>query len=247
LNTPPPPTARLETLIADQIWHAQVPIRFGPLAIRTRMTVVRLGDGSLWVHSPIAPAPALVGELQSLGCMRFVVAPNKAHHRFLPGFLAAFPEAEGFVPDGLVTRRPELARFTRLTAGVAEQWQPELVPRFIAGLPHLDEYAWLHVPTGTLLLTDLLACVGPDTPRVVQWLARTVGIRDRLGMSATLRRLVADREAFAASVDRLLELDFDRVIVAHDQVVERSGRTQVRDAFAWLARPDANRDTGGRH
>ncbi|MEH2557552.1 hypothetical protein V1286_005081 [Bradyrhizobium algeriense] len=36
----------------------------------TRMTVVRLGNGDLFIHSPIAFEPALADRLQAMGTVR---------------------------------------------------------------------------------------------------------------------------------------------------------------------------------
>lgn len=72
----------LSVLVNDQVWHVQQPLKFGPMSISTRMTVVRLADGTLWVHSPVQPTPGLTAELSNLGVVRYVVAPNKSHHLF---------------------------------------------------------------------------------------------------------------------------------------------------------------------
>jgi Domain of unknown function (DUF4336) len=85
----------LECIVPDLLWHATQPLRFGPLQISTRMTVVRLSDGSLWVHSPITPTPDLVDALNRLGSVRYVVAPNKSHHLFFLPFLEAMPIGTG--------------------------------------------------------------------------------------------------------------------------------------------------------
>ena len=40
-----------------------------------------------------------------------------------------------------------------------------------------------------------------------------------------------------APVDRVLTWDFDRVIMAHGEVLESGGREAMRTAFAWLRIP----------
>ena len=44
------------------------------------MTVVRLADGGLWCHSPIAPAPELFAQIDALDEVRHLVSPNKIHY-----------------------------------------------------------------------------------------------------------------------------------------------------------------------
>ena len=50
-----------------------------------------------------------------------------------------------------------------------------------------------------------------------------------------IHRLVfRDKKAVRASVERVLEWDFDRIVLAHGNVVETGGREALREAFAWV-------------
>jgi hypothetical protein len=48
-----------------------------PLPFTTRMTVARLSNGDLWLHSPIKFDEKLARELQGLGRVRHLVSPNQ--------------------------------------------------------------------------------------------------------------------------------------------------------------------------
>lgn len=224
--------ANLIELVPDRIWHAQQALRFGPVQLATRMTVLRLADGGLWVHSPIALSPALKQQLVQRGEVRYVVAPNKSHHLFFAPFLREFPRAQGWIAPGLASKRPDLAHLPTLDGPVP--WASELAPIFIQGLPLLNETAWFHGATGTLILTDLLFCVGPHPSWLARMAARALGIYGRLGMSRTMKLAVKDRAALAASVAPLRALPVQRVVVAHDQVVDTQAQARLQAAFAWL-------------
>jgi hypothetical protein len=202
------------------------------------MTVVRLADRSLWVHSPIAPNEELLSDLHRLGDVRHVVAPNKSHHLFFIPFLSAFPAATGWIAPGLAEKRPDLSGFNVLHNDVP--WRSELGSYFIRGLPLLNETAWFHIATGTLVLTDLLFCIGPNRSWLVRNLARALGIYGRLGMSRTMKLAIGDRAALASSLAPMVSLPLTRIIVAHDEIIETEARARFRAAFAWLA--DAQRD-----
>ena len=226
----------LVELCPGRIWFAQQPLRFGPLTIQTRMTVVRLDDGGLWVHSPIAPTSETTAALDALGPVRHVVAPNRSHHLYFSPFLAAFPDAAGYIAPGLEAKRPDLASLPRLVPGEARPWTPELSSWFIEGLPVINETVWFHPATGTLVLTDLLFCFGEHHRGLGRLVARLLGVHGRLAMSRTMKLMVRDRDAFRRSIAPLLELDVRRIVLAHDQVVERDARTAMAQAFAWVQR-----------
>lgn len=219
-------------LVPDRLWHAQQTLHFGPVALATRMTMVRLADGGLWIHSPVDMTAELRHALSQLGPVRFVVAPNRSHHLFFSACLAAFPEAQGWIAPGLRAKRPDLSTCREL--GADQPWADELVPHFIAGLPLINETAWFHRATGTLILMDLLFCIGPHPAWLARTAARLLGVYGRLAMSATMKFAVRDRKALAASVAPLLELPVRRIVVAHDQVIEDSAPERLRNAFAWL-------------
>lgn len=226
----------LHALVPGQIWHARQPLRFGPVELATRMTIVRLQDGGLWVHSPIMPTAELVAAVRELGDVRHVVAPNRSHHLFFLPFLAAFPGAEGWIAPGLSEKRPDLRGYAELGDGAP--WAAELHPYFIRGLPLLEETVWFHAGTGTLVLTDLLFRVGTNPSPWVRIAARTLGIYRRLGMSRTMKLAVRNKVQLAASIAPLLSLPVQRIVLAHDSVVDTDASAQLRAAFEWLRTPD---------
>ena len=222
----------LAPLVPGRIWHATRPVAFGPVTVTTRMTVVRLADGGLFVHSPIAPDDALHAALSDIGPVRHVVAPNRSHHLFFADFLAAFPDARGYVAPGLADKRPDLAAYPALPADAP--WSSDLDAYAIGGIPALNETAFFHRGSGTLILTDLLFSFGPGNRGLKRLLARLLGVHDRLAMSRTMKLLVKDRAALARSVAPLRALPVQRVLVAHEDSVDRDAAARFDAAFAWL-------------
>ena len=46
------------------------------------MAVLRLSDGSLWVHSPVALDEYLAAALDDLGAVKHIVTPNFEHTKY---------------------------------------------------------------------------------------------------------------------------------------------------------------------
>ena len=55
-------------------------------------------------------------------------------------------------------------------------------------------------------------------------------------MPRTIRVTVRNRRAAAHSVRRMLEWNFDRVVVGHGDVVESGGHESFARALTWLQR-----------
>jgi hypothetical protein len=63
---------------------------------------------------------------------------------------------------------------------------------------------------------------------------RMVGAHRRLAQSRLLRLLVRDRAAAAASARRILAWDFERVVMAHGEIVDRDARARMTEALRWM-------------
>ncbi len=88
--------------LATDLWVTGRSLRFGGVDIGTRMTVIRLADGALFLHSPVALDPELRKELDVLGQVRFAVGPNRFHHLYLGDYAKAYPEVTGVVVRRIV-------------------------------------------------------------------------------------------------------------------------------------------------
>ena len=93
--------------IAPGLWVADRPLRLAVGDIGTRMTVIRLADGGLFLHSPVRLDAETRRALDALGPVRAAVAPNKAHHLFV-GDYRTYPEAELWAAPGLAEKRKDL-------------------------------------------------------------------------------------------------------------------------------------------
>ena len=100
-----------EPLIAhgDGLWTAPRAHTILGLTIGTRMSVVRLAGGGLWLHSPVALDGQTRNALDALGPVRFLVAPNRFHHTYLPQARDAYPQAKIFGAPGLADKRRDIA------------------------------------------------------------------------------------------------------------------------------------------
>jgi len=220
--------------VADGIWVVQRKIHLpGGIDIPTHMTVVRLADGGLFVHSPFRLDAAMRRDLTELGRVAHLVAPSSIHYLYLGGHREAFPDAEVHLAPALLERRPVVAPGTVLGAEPPAAWVGQLDQAVLGPSRGVSEVAFLHRATRTLVLTDVAFNMQTATKRIERWYWQFSGVWQRFGPTYLVRRvLLRDRKVARDFVTRVLAWDFDRIIVSHGDVVERDGHALFAAAFA---------------
>ena len=218
--------------IADGVHVVDAKQRFFGVELGARMTILEL-EGGVLVHSPVGVPSETLPDLP----VRWVLAPNLFHHLYIGSWMEV--GAEGWAAPGLADKRPDLSFHGAVEPG-ARPFGPEVEMFPLKCFPFTNEVVVLHRPSRTLLVTDLVFNLAPTAP----WLSRAAmrclcgypGCRTTLLERALMRREVARRE-----ITLLLALDFDRLIMAHGQVIETGGRAALEGAFEWLASPVTQR------
>lgn len=227
----------LAPFVEGALWTCWRPLRCYGIEMGTRMTVCRLGDGSLWVHSPVSPEPSLVAALQALGRVEHVVAPSKLHWLYLEDFCARFPDALRYASPGLPARRPELAFDVVLGDDPRPGWAADLDQCALRGRFYLDEVVFHHRASGTLIVADLCEEGSREWPLFSRLAARAAGVYERHGPPRDIKWMLRrDRPAIRRAVERILSWDFDRMILAHGRLVESGARDLFARAYAFALR-----------
>lgn len=197
-----------------------------------RMTVLRLADGSVVLHSPLPVDAETRAALDSIGVVRWIVAPNLYHHLYASDALRAWPEARLFSVRGLSTKRPELPIAGELPEAAPREWTRELESLDVGPFRGFREVLLFHRPSRTLVLTDLAFHIDDAPSSIERWIWRFNGVYRQLGPTLLLR-IGALRGAGkgAGNLSRVLEWDFDRIIVAHGAILETGGRAAFQRAF----------------
>ncbi|MCA9704816.1 MAG: DUF4336 domain-containing protein [Myxococcales bacterium] len=234
LGSVPDPSPVLEPFVADELWTARVPLRFFGIQMGTRMTVVRLRDGGLWIHSPVRPTPELCDALDRLGEPRVVVAPNFLHHLYVGDFVARYP-VPVYGSRRLPRKRPDLEFAGVLGDEPEAAWAGQIDQAALGGDGMFDEVAFLHRATGTLVLTDLCQHADESWPPGSRLLARMAGIFGQHRPPRDVKWLLGRHKAeVKRMVDTILSWDFDRMIVAHGALVPSGARAAFERAYAFV-------------
>ena len=219
--------------LADDLFTVELPLRMPFAEVGTRTTLARLPDSGLWMHSPGPIDSQLRAQIDELGPVRFLIAPNKFHHLHLAEAARAFPEARVFLAPGLADKVKGLPSGSVLDDVAPKAWAATIDQVWLKGCPAVQEIAFLHRASRTLVLTDLCFNIqgGAISTRIFFTLT---GVWKRFGPSRLMRLMIRDKHQLRSALDRVLDWDFDRVLMSHGKPLENDAREQLRNAFAFL-------------
>ncbi|CDX51627.1 conserved hypothetical protein [Mesorhizobium plurifarium] len=130
-----------------------------PLPHPTRMTVVRLSNGDLFLHSPTKFDAKLATELERLGKVRHLISPNQFHYAHIGEWAEAFPQALTWASPGVRKRakaRHIHVRFDRdLSQTPPEEWRTDIDQMLFPG-GYFKEFIFFHRETRSLILADTI-------------------------------------------------------------------------------------------
>lgn len=219
--------------IAENIWAASAPHRFAGLHVGTRMTVLRLSSGAVLLHSPIELSDDLRAAIDAIGPVQHIVCPNLFHHVYAGEAVAAYPQALLHGPLKLHRKRSDLHFDAVLSDAPHADWQQDLLPVTIAG-SLLGETVLFHPASRTLITSDLVE----NFKTHPHWLTRNYlklnGVLGHVTWPRIMRVVYLDRNAARASVERILALPFERVIIAHGDIIGENARETLRAGLKWL-------------
>ena len=201
--------------LVGNVWEAVAPIKLPGLRLDHRMTVIRLSNGELLIHSPIAFAEPLRAEILQLGIPAWFVAPSRFHDMFWPEWFRAFPNARFLAVPGFDRDHPELP-FTDILDQRSRFGDGEVTAVPLRGLPGLNEVLLYHQPSRSLIMADLIFNIAPQAQNIFGRLfLRLNGVYHRPGVSRIFRSYIKDKPAFIDSLHEIQSYPFERMIIGH--------------------------------
>lgn len=226
--------------IDRNIWVAEQPLRYFGLSVGTRMTVIRLANSELVVISPIQVDSETIHQLNDIGDVSHIIAPNLYHYLFASNFKDIYPKAIFWAAPGLESKRPELNidRIIQDKNSFLDGVEYLLFDGFrtftLSGFSLLNECVFFHLESHTLVLTDTAFNFDESFPLITQLATRAIGGYKNLSPSLLERFATKETDKVKQAVQKVLAWDFERVIVAHGSIIENDGKQRFREGYEWF-------------
>jgi hypothetical protein len=221
----------------DEIWTADGPIaEVGGFKYPTRMALIRLSDGSLFIWSPTALSDDLRAAVDALGPVRHIVAPNALHHLFIGEWHRAYPDAKIYAAPGLRAKRRDIAFDGDLHDAPASGWSGDIDQVMVRGNWITTEIVFFHRQSRTVIFTDLIQHF--DAGWFTGWRALVARL-DLLtapdpAVPRKFRIAFLDRSMARAALHRILAWPAEKILMAHGAPIEGDGRAFIARSFKWL-------------
>lgn len=217
------------------MWIQEYPIHFAGCDFNARMTVIRISDTALMIHSPCEIDAATKDAILALGDVAYIVAPGTYHHLYVASAQSAFPDAETYICPGIERKRPELDFDWFLGDRPPNDWTGVLDQVLVRGNKFIWEVAFYHRASKTLVLTDLIENFTDQTPDVnwvlKLWWKVVFHMWDNPKPAPEYQMGWKDKTAARKSLQSILEWDFDRIILAHGDLIESDTKNRAREAW----------------
>ncbi|MEM7007879.1 MAG: DUF4336 domain-containing protein [Thermodesulfobacteriota bacterium] len=217
--------------VDEDIWTVESVQKFAGVDFGGRMSVIRLNSGELFLHSPVKLNDQLTSDLNEIGEVKYVIAPNKFHHLHVVDYVDKYPNAQVWGAKGLAKKRKDI----RFTAEFDEQDSlnlgDEILYEVFKGIPMFNEVVFYHPKSKTVLFTDIVFNVASTNSLSEKFYAWAEGVYKNPSVPRLVRLLIRDRKKARESADKILSWDFDRVSVTHRHIIETGGKEIVRRAF----------------
>ncbi|MBU77582.1 MAG: hypothetical protein CMK63_11365 [Pseudoalteromonadaceae bacterium] len=224
--------------LATDIWIFDgEAVTFFFLPFTTRMTVIKLANGDLWVHSPIHLSDALKSQIDQLGPVKYLIAPNHLHHLFLPQWIAAYPDAKTYGTSEVIKKRNDISFDASLNDDLDWQWQADISQELFTGSPFMEECVFFHNNSKTLIVTDLIENFSGDNFKAWQkWLAKGAGILAPNGKTPIDWRLsfMFKKPQARQHFEKILAWEPEVIIMAHGEIIKHHAMGFLRESFSWL-------------
>lgn len=163
----------------------------------------------------ISPGSKLIeADYKKMGDVTDLIAPNLFH---CAGILQAkkfFPKAKIWGVKGAKEAKPQIL-WEEIIDDSSWSFMDGLPIVYIEGMPKANEVVFLDKASRSLIVTDL--CFNLQNQKGFgSWLILNMfGTYNKFGVSRFYLNLVKDKLAFQKSMEKILSLDFDNIIVGH--------------------------------
>ena|SRR5690349_7247013 len=214
--------------IADDVLLMSFPWRLFGVNFKRNVTLMRLSDGRVVVHSTAKFSAEDVVMIRRFGEPAWLVDATLVHDTFAKEGRAALPNIPYLAPEGFtkVSGIP-----TQPLSAPPPDWAGEIDVLKLEGM-RMKEHVFFHRRSRTLVAADLFLSFPENAQGWTRFFVHHfMGVPRMFGLTWFYRLImIQDRKAFGRAMHQLVKFDFDRLVVAHWKPIETGAKPVVEQA-----------------
>ncbi|MBA3962085.1 MAG: hypothetical protein H0X40_09310 [Chthoniobacterales bacterium] len=212
----------------DDVLLGQFPLRAFAIDFARNVTLLRLRDGRVLIHSTAPFSAQDVEVMRAFGEPCWLVEATRMHDTFARAGCAALPDVPYLTPNESLRG---VAAHPLLPPPAAWDGEIDLLP--LEGLRGTNEHVFFHRRSRTLVVADSLFHFPAETRGWPRFFAQHVmRLPQLVGMSIFFRLMIRDRAAFEDSMRKVLAWDFDRIVPGHREPIQENARDILRASLS---------------
>ena len=204
------------------------------LTFSTRMIVVKLSDGMIWICDPVKISENAQKSIEKIGEIKYLIASTQRHIWRLNSWHKQFPNAELW-SCGNIPKKLKKLPYKGILSNTSI-WDNDFEQIIFEGNKYLSEMVFYHKVSKTIFMGDIIQnnvkIKGRPFTNFIFWLSGAAYPNGGVGLD--LRLTFTDKNRTRKSLDHILSWDFDKLIIAHGPCVTENAKEYVKRAFNWL-------------
>jgi len=221
--------------IPSRLWIKEYNVSYYGCRFNSRMTIIKLNNNGLILHSPAEIDEETKISIEDIGEVACIVAPGNYHFLHISSAQKAFRDAETWICPGIERKEPGIEFDWFLGNRSPDIWKEEIEQVLITGTRFMWEVAFFDKKSRTLILTDLLENFTDETPGtnlyLRLWMQYVFGMWNNPKPGPEYQFGWGNKKAVRNALNRILEWDFERIILSHGELIEHDPRSVVTRAW----------------
>lgn len=215
--------------LADNLWMKRFPLTTGGMAIGRNVSLIRLESGKLIIHSSAPFSPENISAIDDVGTPTWLVDATNFHDTHCQDGAEAFPDIPYLVPDGFKASK---SVETRPLLPSPDEWEQEVEVIPVEGMPKINEHVFYLRKSKALVLCDLVFHLTEDFDSRTRGIFRFFsGSKSPLANTRLFRFFIRDSKAFGKSIQKILSLDFEILVMGHGEPILEGGQQKLQAVF----------------
>lgn len=220
--------------LTENLWRVEGALPH--FSMRRVMTIVRMSNGELLIHSAIALDAASMQRIEAWGTPSILLVPHVRHRMDAPRFKHRFPKLRVFAPPAVMKKARAVVDVAGTYADVPPD--PSFSLELLDGLGESEGALVVHSQAGnSVVLNEVIFDLPPPKSAFLRSLVSVAGFGPGACVTPVVKlELVKDKAKLSAHLERLAALpNLQRLIVSHHRMSEGAEAARaLRQAAATL-------------